>query len=207
MKGLITFEGCEGVGKTTQVQLFKEYCEKNGIDAVFTREPGGSVIAEEIRKIVLNSKHDNMSNECEALLYAAARNQHINDIIIPALERGKMVFCDRYFDSTYAYQGFARGLGEKFVEKLNELSVGSYTPEYTVFLDLDPETAFKRKGGADKKDRLEIENISFYNKVYDGYRTIIEKEPKRFIIVDASGTMEQTSEVVVKVLRNKGIIK
>ena len=133
MKNFITFEGCEGVGKTTQLRFLKEYCESNGIDAVFTREPGGSEIAEKIRKIILDGSNEGMTGECEALLYAAARNQHINEVVLPALKRGSIVFCDRFTDSTYAYQGSARGLGGKYVETLNKLSAGDCLPAYTVF--------------------------------------------------------------------------
>lgn len=207
MKNFITFEGCEGVGKTTQLRFLKEYCESNGIDAVFTREPGGSEIAEKIRKIILDGSNEGMTGECEALLYAAARNQHINEVVLPALKRGSIVFCDRFTDSTYAYQGSARGLGGKYVETLNKLSACDCLPEYTVFLHLLPELAFRRKGGADLKDRLEREKEEFHEKVYAGYMDIISKEPERFIVIDASGSKTETQTRIISELIKKGIIK
>lgn len=206
MKNFIAIEGCEGVGKSTQLRFLKDYCLSNGIKAVFTREPGGSEIAEKIRKIILDSANSDMTSICEALLYAAARNQHLNDIVKPALAEGNIVFCDRFLDSTFAYQGFARGLGFDFVANLNKLSVGEYTPQYTVFLDLPPKTAFLRKGGADNNDRLEREKIDFHEKVYKGYLDIIEKERKRFIVIDASGKKGETHTRIISELIKVGIL-
>ena len=202
MRGkLITIEGCEGVGKSTQIRLLKEYFEREKIDVVFTREPGGSKIAEQIRQIILDGGNSEMSAECEALLYAAARNQHIKDIIEPAIESGKTVICDRYIDSTYAYQGYARGLGTEFIDTVNKLSVGEFEPDMTIFLDYPPDKAFKRKGGADKRDRLENMDISFHVKVYEGYKTLEKKS--RFVAVDASGSKYETHEKIKEVIKEK----
>ncbi|MDE6104979.1 MAG: dTMP kinase, partial [Clostridia bacterium] len=134
----ITFEGCEGSGKSTQLKLLSEYLTSIGVDFILTREPGGSGISEDIRKIILNGKNTAMCDECEALLYAAARIQHLREVIAPALEAGKLVVCDRYVYSSLAYQGYARGLGEKFVEEINAAALSDYPPDMTVFLDISP---------------------------------------------------------------------
>lgn len=206
MKGLITFEGCEGVGKSTQLRMLSNFCKRNKIEAVFTREPGGSTVAESIRKIILDAKNTSMSDMCELLLYAGARSQHLNDIILPALNSGKLVFCDRYIDSTFAYQGIARGLGAELIDKVNTIAVGEAYPELTIFLDLPPERAFMRKGGPNKKDRLEIQGKAFFEKVYQGYFIAAEREPERIVKIDASGNIDETHKLVLELLSKKGII-
>lgn len=206
MKGFVTFEGCEGVGKSTQIRLLKEYLEQEKKDFVLTREPGGSLLAEKIRAVILDAKNAEMCDPCEALLYAAARAQHLHEIIIPALKAGKLVICDRYVDSTYAYQGFAKGLGREWIDQLNRLSVGEYLPELTVFLDLDPTSAFARKGGRDEGDRLEMLGNEFHKKVYQGYCLIAERHPDRFVRVDASGSKWETHQKVLDVLRSRNLI-
>lgn len=208
MKNFITIEGCDGVGKTAQNRLLKEYCENSKqTNIVFTREPGGSVVAEKIRAIILDANNSTLCDECEAFLYAAARVQHLNDIIAPALSAGKTVICDRYVDSSYVYQGVARGLGLDKVIHLNDIAVGQYMPEYTVFLDLSPELAFARKGGVDKTDRLEVQADEFYVKVYEGYKELINRYPDRFIVIDASGTKDETHHKVITALQSKGILR
>ena len=153
MRGkFITFEGCEGSGKSTQLRLLSEYLDKLGVDYILTREPGGSEIAEQIRNIILNGKNTAMCDECEALLYAAARVQHLKEKIAPALDKGKLVICDRYVDSSLAYQGYARGLGREYIENINSLALERFAPDLTVFLDISPAEAFKRKHGADPDD-------------------------------------------------------
>lgn len=207
MRGkFITFEGCEGVGKSSQIRRLKEYLSKNKIDCVVTREPGGSLVAEKIRGIILDSKNTEMCDITETLLYAAARAQHINDIIKPNLEKGKLVICDRYIDSTYAYQGAGKNLGNDFIAKLNELSANKFYPDLTVFLDLDPIEGFKRKGGANKKDRLENLSIEFHKRVYLGYKEIQKSEPDRFFSIDASGTEIETHMKIIELLKFKEII-
>lgn len=207
MKNFITIEGCDGVGKTHQTKLLKEYCDQHGIDAVFTREPGGSDIAEQIRRIILDAKNKEMDDLCEAFLYASSRIQHLKDIVKPALEQGKVVFCDRFVHSSYVYQGLGRGLGLDKIVALNEIAVGEYMPEFTVFLDLSPEQAFLRKGGADLNDRMEAVDVSFHDKVYNGYKQLIRQAPERFEVVDASGTREQTHEKLLDALRRRGVIQ
>ena len=207
MKGkFITFEGCEGVGKSRQIKLLEEYLEKNNIDYFLTREPGGTDLSEQIRRIILDGKNSEMTDECEALLYAAARVQLLKEAVKPQLEKGKLVICDRYVDSSLAYQGFARGLGEKFVESINAYAIENFTPDYTVFLDLDPERAFLRKGGADGKDRLEQSGLDFHKKVYRGYLKLAEKYADRYIVIDASGEKAETHEKIIRALKEKGII-
>ena len=207
MKNFITIEGCDGVGKTYQTRMLKQYCSDCGYDVVFTREPGGSDIAEQIRKIILDAQNSQMDDMCEAFLYASARIQHLHDIIKPALEEGKIVFCDRFVHSSYVYQGIARGLGLQKIIDLNDIAVGEYMPEFTIFLDLSPEKAFERKGGADKSDRMEAVDYSFHQKVYDGYKQIIARNPDKFVVIDASGTKEQTQARLRAVLHERGILK
>ncbi|MCQ2387130.1 MAG: dTMP kinase [Clostridia bacterium] len=207
MKGkFITFEGCEGVGKSHQIRLLEEYLVKNDIKYYLTREPGGTNISEQIRNIILDGKNTEMTDECEALLYASARVQLLKQVIKPRLDNGELVFCDRYIDSSFAYQSYARGLGFDFVEKINDYAIKNFMPDYTVFLNLTPDEAFKRKGGVDKNDRLELSGNSFHQKVYDGYVDLSKKYSDRFIVIDASGSKEQTHEKIINALKEKGVI-
>ena len=207
MKGkFITFEGCEGVGKSRQIKLLEEYLVKNNINYYFTREPGGTEISEQIRAIILDGKNLAMTAECEALLYAAARVQLVKEEIEPRLNRGELVFCDRFVDSSLAYQGKARGLGFDFVKAINEYVFKGFMPDLTVFLKLSPEEAFKRKGGADSADRVELSGMEFHQKVYEGYLELARENPERFAVIDASGTKEETSGKIIAVLKDKGII-
>ena len=207
MKGkFITFEGCEGVGKSRQIKLLEEYLKQNNKDYFLTREPGGTKVSEQIRGVILDGGNSEMTAECEALLYAAARVQLLKETIKPRLDRGELVICDRFVDSSLAYQGFARGLGEKFVESINAYAIENFTPDYTVFLKLDPERAFLRKGGADGKDRLEQSGLEFHKKVYEGYLKLAEKYSDRYIVIDASWEKAQTHAKIVSALKEKGII-
>ncbi len=207
MRNFITIEGCDGVGKTHQTRRLKEYCEQMGYDVVFTREPGGSDIAEQIRRIILDAANCDMDDMCEAFLYAAARIQHLKDIVKPALRQGKTVFCDRFVHSSYVYQGLGRGLGLDKIVQLNRIAVGEYMPEFTVFLYLSPEQAFMRKGGADKSDRMEAVDFSFHQQVYQGYKALIQAEPDKFEVIDASGSAEQTQRLLRQALARRGVIK
>lgn len=206
MRNFITIEGCDGVGKTYQTRALKGHCEQLGVNAVFTREPGGSDIAEQIRKIILDANNSAMDDLCEAFLYAAARIQHLKDIVKPALEQGKVVFCDRFVHSSYVYQGLGRGLGLEKIVSLNDIAVGEYMPDFTVFLDLSPEQAFARKGGADKTDRLESVDFSFHTKVYQGYKSLIAANPSKFEVIDASGSKEQTQSLIRQALVRRGVL-
>lgn len=206
MRGkFITFEGCEGCGKSTQVRLLSQKLEELGVDFILTREPGGSEIAEQIRKIILNPENTAMTDECEALLYAAARVQHLMEIVEPALAKGKLVICDRYVDSSLAYQGYARGLGEEYVSAINAFALKEYCPDLTLFLNISPKEAFARKHGADEDDRMELLGMAFHQKVYEGYLELAKKYP-RIYSVDCSGTKYQTAENILAVLKEKGIL-
>ncbi len=202
----ITFEGCEGVGKSRQIRFLEEYLQKINKEYYLTREPGGTPVSEQIRNVILDGKNVSMTDECEALLYASARVQLLKEVVKPRLERGELVICDRYIDSSLAYQGYARGLGVDFIEKINDYAIKNFMPDYTIFLNLPPEQAFKRKGGVDKNDRLELSGIDFHNKVYNGYIELSKKYASRFIVIDASGTKEQTHAKIISALTEKGII-
>ena len=207
MKGkFITFEGCEGVGKSRQVKLLSEYLDEKRIKYVVTREPGGSSVSEQIRSIILDGKNGNMTDCCEAMLYAAARVQLLEEKIKPLLENGYLVICDRYVDSSFAYQGYARGLGLDFIKNINGYALENFKPDLTLFLDLPPEKAFLRKGGVDKNDRLEMQGLEFHNKVYAGYKAVAEIFGDRIVTIDASGSKEQTHLKIINALKDKGII-
>lgn len=207
MKGtFVTFEGCEGVGKSRQIHLLEEYLKKNKIQYYLTREPGGTTVSEQIRNVILDGKNVSMTDECEALLYAAARVQLLKENVKPRLDSGELVLCDRFIDSSLAYQGYARGLGVEFVEKINDYAIKNFMPDYTLFLNLPPEQAFKRKGGVDKTDRLELSGMEFHNKVYGGYLALAEKYKDRIIVIDASGEKEQTHLKIINALKEKGVL-
>lgn len=206
MRGrFITFEGCEGSGKSTHIRLLAERLKTEGIDVLITREPGGSDVAEQIRKIILDGKNTAMCDECEALLYAAARIQHLKEIVEPALSAGKLVICDRYVDSSFAYQGYARGLGEEYIVKINSVALKEYAPDLTLFLNISPKNAFERKHGADEGDRMEQQGLAFHERVYEGYLALAQKTP-RIYAVDCSGSKFQTAEKIYNILKSKGII-
>ena len=207
MRGrFVTFEGCEGSGKSTQIRLLGEKLTQEGVDFIITREPGGSDVAEQIRKIILDGRNTAMCDECEALLYAAARVQHLREIVVPALDKGKLVICDRYVDSSLAYQGAARGLGYDYIAKINSLAIGEYAPDLTVFLNISPKAAFERKHGADEDDRMEALGLAFHEKVYNGYLSLVEKFP-RICPVECGGSKWETNERIFALLKDKGIIR
>ena len=202
----ITYEGCDGCGKSTQLKLMSEYLTQKAIAHVFTREPGGGKISEAIREILLNGKNAEMTDECEALLYAAARAQHLKDKVEPALAQGKLVICDRYVDSSIAYQAYARGLGLDFVKKINAFAIENYLPDATVFIDLTPEAAFARKKGADENDRLEQAGMAFHKRVYAGYDAIAKADTNRVLRIDGNATPQEIFQNVLKKLQEKNIL-
>lgn len=201
----VTLEGGEGSGKSTQLGLLEDYLSMGGYDVIFTREPGGTPISEEIRKILLGGENTEMCDETEALLFAAARVQHIKEKILPAVAAGKTVVCDRYVHSSLVYQGYARGLGD-FVEKVNSYALENCMPDVTIFLDITPERAFARKGGADKDDRLEQSGMDFHKRVYDGYVRVAEKFPDHFVRINADRPVEDVFEDILSTLENRGVI-
>lgn len=202
-KGLfITFEGGEGCGKTTVIKALEQELNKEGLDILITREPGGSVIAEQIRNIILDKKNTLMDPKTEALLYAASRRQHLVEIVIPALKRGTIVLSDRYLDSSLAYQGYARGIGIDDVLSINRFAIADTMPDLTFFLDLKPEEGLKRIAlhRSNEVNRLDLEKLSFHQKVYEAYKLLLEKYPDRILRIDASQIIEE------EVKQIKGII-
>lgn len=207
MKGtFITFEGCEGAGKSTQIRLLSQYLAELGKECVVTREPGGSAISEAIRAVILDGKNTAMTDECEALLYAAARAQHLSDTVLPALEAGKTVLCDRYLFSSFAYQGYGRGLDMGFLRAVNSFALQGHMPDITLFLDIPPRSAFERKHGADQNDRIEQAGEAFHARVYQGYLRLAEEYPGQIVRVDCSGTKFETNEKIRALLAGRGLI-
>ena len=207
MKGrFIAFEGCEGAGKSTQIRLLSEYLKEKNIPCLITREPGGGKISEEIRRIILDGKNTEMSDSCEALLYAAARAQHLSDTVVPALERGDTVLCDRYIFSSFAYQGYGRGLPLSFLKEINAFAVEGHMPDVTLFLDIPSSRAFERKHGADPDDRMEQAGEAFHRRVYEGYKALLQEYPDRLFAIDCSGTKYETSARIADFLRGRGLI-
>ncbi len=205
MKGkFIAFEGCEGAGKSTQMRLLSEWLTSRGIPHILTREPGGGAISEAIRKIILDGKNSEMTDECEALLYAAARVQHLADTVQPALARGETVLCDRYIFSSFAYQGYGRGLSLDFLKAINAYAIENYMPDVTLFLDIPSSRAFARKHGADPNDRMEQAGEAFHKRVYDGYKALLAAYPDRMFAIDCAGTKFETSARIVEFLQSRG---
>lgn len=190
----ITFEGGDGSGKSTQIKKLKSFLETNGFDVILTREPGGTEIGEKIRSIILDPENGEMSAVTEAMLYAASRAQHVTEVIKPAVDSGKIVICDRFVDSSIAYQGYGRKLGES-VEIINSYAVGEYMPHMTFLLKLKPQAGSSRIAGRDK-DRIEQESAAFHQAVYDGYEELEKLYPERIVGIDASGTIEQIEEEI-----------
>lgn len=192
----ITFEGGDGAGKSTQINKLMEYLESRGFDVILTREPGGTNIGEKIREIILDPENIEMDSVTEAMLYAASRAQHVAQIIKPAIESGKIVICDRFIDSSIAYQGYGRGLGDS-ISIINSYAIGDYMPHKTFLLKLKPQAGSKRISGREK-DRIELEAVSFHQKVYDGYEALENKYPERIVGIDASGTIEEIADEIKK---------
>ena len=204
LKNFITFEGGECSGKTTIMKDIVKKFEELGIEYITTREPGGIPISEEIRDVILDVKNTDMCSECEALLYAASRIQHVKQKIIPALDEGKVVLCDRFLDSSLAYQGYARGIGFDKILKANEFSL-DYLPGLTLFIDVKPEVALKRlqnKDRSNKSDRLDKESIDFHKRVYDGYIKLLEMYPDRIVRIDGNLDLESVSKECVEAVLN-----
>ena len=202
----ITIEGCDGCGKSTQTERLKEYFDEHGFAYVSTREPGGGKFSEAIRELILDGKNAEMTDECEALLYAAARVQHLSDTVAPALEAGKIVLCDRYVDSSFAYQVEGRGLGDKFVASINAYAIERFTPDATIFIDLPPREAFLRKHGADKNDRMELAGEAFHERVYRGFLKQARENKERFIVVDGRKSKDEMFADILAALKQRKII-
>ena len=199
----ITFEGPDGAGKTTVSKAVVDKLKEDGYAVMYTREPGGSQIAEEIRNVILDPANTAMDARTEALLYAASRRQHLIEIVLPALEKGITVISDRFVDSSLAYQGAGREIGMDEVFAINQFAIENRMPDKTIFLNVSAETGLSRIGARTFLDRLDQEGLDFHKRVYDGYQTVIERYKERMIIIDAERSeaeVVQSSYAAVKEL-------
>jgi len=197
----ITIEGTEGSGKTTILQLVSTYLQRKGLSIVLTREPGGIRISEQIRKILLDTENTEMNPKTEALLFAAARSQHYEEIIKPALEQGKFVLCDRFIDSSVVYQGVVRKLGVGPVEDISRFAIGyGRIPDLTILLDVRPEVGLQRiyAAGGREINRLDLEKLEFHRSIYDGYKDLAAANPSRIKVIDGERTVEEVAEDAIK---------
>ena len=201
----ITFEGPDGSGKSTIIQKVYDYLIENNYDVIKTREPGGSPIAEKIRNLILDTENTEMGYRTEALLYAASRAQHVEETILPALNENKIVLCDRFLISSLAYQGVGRDLGIENVRKINEFAINGVFPDFVLFFDVDPITTLKRKSSLDTADRLEKEGNNFHERVYNGYKEILNSE-KNVEIIDATQSVEDVFSQCIKVLKRRNVL-
>ena len=204
MAAFITFEGSEGSGKTTVLNQINKLLSEN-YNVISTREPGGVSTGEEIRNILLDG--ENIDIRTEALLFAACRREHLVEKVIPALKNNKVVLCDRYIDSSLAYQGYARGIGIEEVKKINEFAINGLYPDLTIYLDIDAEVGRERiLKNQRSQNRLDKETLTFHQKVIEGYKTLIKTNPERFKVVDATQNIESvvsdTYEIILSYLKN-----
>ena len=201
----ITFEGGEGAGKSTAIKRIVEKLTSEGYEIVLTREPGGTPIAEEIRNVILDKKNTAMDPRTEALLYAASRRQHLVEKVIPALKEGKLVLCDRFIDSSLAYQGGAREIGIDNVYNMNLFATEGMLPDLTVLFDIKPEEGLARIAANSQREvnRLDVEKLAFHNKVRDSFHELAKRFPKRFVIIDASKSPDEVFEESYKAIENR----
>lgn len=201
----ITFEGPDGSGKSTIIKKVYERLVNDGFDIVLTREPGGTPIAEKIRDIILDNSNVALDARTEALLYAASRRQHLVEKIRPALKEGKIVLCDRFLDSSLAYQGGGRNLGVQNVLNINLFATENTYPDLTLFFDIDPELGLKRVSQDKKRvaDRLDNENENFHEKVYSTFKEIVKTNNQRIITIDASKSIEEVTECAYRTIKEK----
>lgn len=189
----IVFEGGEGSGKTTMIELIYNFLIEKGIDCIKTREPGGIKISEDIRKIILDTNNTSMDGRTEALLYAAARRQHLVEKVIPALKENKVVLCDRFIYSSLAYQGYARDLGIEEVYIINKFAIEDYMPDLNILFDLNPKVGLERinKNKSREINRLDLEKIDFHNKVREGYMELTKEFKNKIVVIDAEKNIEE----------------
>lgn len=201
----VTFEGPEGCGKTTQVRLLAEWLSARGYDVLATREPGGTRIGEQIRAILLNPDHTEMVPAAEILLFSAARAQIVQEVIIPHLRRGGIVLCDRFADSTLAYQGYGHGLNLEVLRIITAFATAGLTPDITFYLDIPVEEGLRRKAQAGKAEwnRLDQQELAYHQRVQEGYRQLISAEPARWVIIDARGSIEAVHTQVVREIERR----
>ena len=201
----ITLEGPEGSGKTTAVEATVKALEEKGYQIVRTREPGGTPISEQIREVILDKRNTSMDPRTEALLYAASRRQHLVEKVWPALKEGKIVICDRYLDSSLAYQGGARGLGVDNVLNVNLFATENTFPDLTLLFDIKPEEGLKRiaANASREVNRLDLEKLEFHNKVRETFLSLAKRYPERFVIIDASKSREEVAKATLEAILNK----
>lgn len=192
----ISFEGIEGSGKSTQAALLSSKLREEGFEVVVTREPGGTRIGEKIRGITHGRENVDLTAVSEAYLMAASRAQHVREIIKPALSSGKIVICDRFIDSSLAYQGYGRELGEEFIWDLNKLAIDAVIPDLTILLDLGAEEGLRRRNHTDKVDRLDLQQKDFYERVCQGYKKLAEKYKDRYMVADSTKSIEEVKESI-----------
>ena len=197
MSLFITFEGADGCGKTTQIELLNQYLQNKGFDTLVTREPGAIGLGEKLREILLNYEGD-VSPNCESFLFLADRAQHVDCIMKPALKENKIVLCDRHTDSTVAYQGYGRKLDIEQIKMLNRIAVNGLIPDLTIVFDIDIETSMKRVGKI--KDRMESAGMDFFNRVREGYLEIAKNEPNRVKVINSADTIDNIHKKVVELV-------
>ncbi|MBD9223931.1 dTMP kinase [bacterium] len=197
MSLFITFEGADGCGKTTQIELLNKYLQEKGFKTLVTREPGAKGLGEKLREILLNYDGE-VSPNCESFLFLADRAQHVDCVIKPALKDGVIVLCDRHTDSTVAYQGYGRQLDIAQIKKLNEIAVNGLKPDLTIVFDIDIETSMQRVGKT--KDRMESAGMDFFNRVRNGYLAIAKEEPNRVKVINSADTIERIHNQVVELV-------
>ncbi len=196
----ITLEGIEGCGKSTQARLLGEYLRSQGHDIIETREPGGTPLAEKVRSVLLDRADEPVSSETEAFLVFAARRQHVAQVIEPALARGAIVLCDRFSDSTLAYQGYARGLNVPLLERLNRLATHAVTPHLTLLFDLPVATGLARRRSTSETNRLDRESLRFHQKVRAGFRDLATRHPARIKVISARASKETVARAVARIV-------
>lgn len=199
---LITFEGVDFSGKSVQAQLLKEELESHNLPVTLLREPGGTTISEKIRDLLLDSSHDAMSPGTEVLLYSAARAQMVRELIVPKLENGEIVICDRYFDSTTVYQGYGREINLDFIKKLNKFVVLGILPDLTFLLDLEPEEVARRHPSRDL-DRMEREESGFHERVRAGYLKLAREEKNRFVVINGARPVDRIQKEIIATVKKK----
>ena len=206
MSGLfITLEGGEGAGKTTIANAVIDKLSTLGIETLYTREPGGIKIAEKIREVIVDRDHTEMDCRTEAVLYAAARRQHLVEKVKPAMEEGRIVLCDRFVDSSIVYQGYARGIGMDEVREINQFAIEGFMPDLTIFFDIKPEIGLARIAANDSREvnRLDLEGLAFHELVYEGYKKQAKMNPERIVSVDATKSVEALTDEVCALILSK----
>jgi len=203
---LITFEGLDGCGKSTQLEKATDWLKVQGYSVLKTRQPGGTVIGQQIRSILLNPEHEELQPESELLLYLADRIQHLQDSILPAKAAGKIVLCDRFHDSTVAYQGYGRGLNLNSIESIVEHCIKPYSPDLTILLNIAPETIasrLERRQEHVEKDRLDLESLSFFKRVAQGFQELSAAEPERFVCINGEQEIELIHQEIINILQQR----